>query len=132
MAATSPLKLGGISLGGDQTTRMRRTMVFEWSDDDDVPVAPPPSMKAPPRSTRARRNSRWEGRKFPQQWVMEVPEQQARGASKRQAEEVPEQQARGALERWAEERPIAEIVGYPPQDAGVGTKAAAGGSGRHR
>ena len=49
--AAAPLKPGGISLGGDQTTRTRRTAVFEWSDDDEVLMAPPPSMKEPPQST---------------------------------------------------------------------------------
>ena len=44
-------KPGGISLGGDQTTRMRSTAMFKWSDDDEVLVAPPPSTKAPPRCT---------------------------------------------------------------------------------
>ena len=52
MASAAPLKSGGISLGGDQTTWTRRTVVFEWSDDDEVLVAPPPSTKAPLRSTR--------------------------------------------------------------------------------
>ena len=53
MTATAPRKPGGISLGDDQTTRTRRTAVFDWSDDDEVLTAPPPSMKEPPRSTRA-------------------------------------------------------------------------------
>ena len=51
-AAAGPLKPGGISLGGNQTTRTRRTAVLEWSDDDETSVAPPPSTEAPPRSTR--------------------------------------------------------------------------------
>ena len=40
-AAAAPLKLGGISLGRDQTTRTRRATVIEWSDDDEDLVAPP-------------------------------------------------------------------------------------------
>ena len=35
-AAAGPLKPGGISLGGDQTTQTRRTAVLEWSDDDET------------------------------------------------------------------------------------------------
>ena len=121
--------------------------MFEWSDDDEVPVAPPPSMKAPPRSTRVEEQL-MRGEEAPQQRATEVPEQRARGAPERQAEEVPEQLARGALERRAEEvpeqqprgaperrveeRPTAETAGPPPQDAGVDPKAAVGGSSRHR
>ena len=62
--ATAPHKLGGISLGDDQTNRTRRTAVFEWSDDDEVLMAPPPSMKEPPQSTRAG-NQSGEGREVP-------------------------------------------------------------------
>ena len=51
MAAVGPLKPGGISLGGNQTTRQRRTAVLEWSDNDETLVAPPPSTEAPPCST---------------------------------------------------------------------------------
>ena len=68
--ATGHLKLGGISLGGNQTTQTWRAAVIEWSDDDKDPVAPPSSMQAPPRSTRVEEQSR--GSK-------EFPEQQARG-----------------------------------------------------
>ena len=65
----------------------------EWSDDDEVPVAPPPSTKAPPRSTCIEEQSKGtEG----------VPQQQAMGVPKQQAKGVPEQQARGVPERWAE------------------------------
>ena len=50
-AAVAPLRLGGISLGGDQTTRTRRTVVLEWSDDDEDLVVSPPITQAPPHST---------------------------------------------------------------------------------
>ena len=72
MADTTPLKPGGISLGGDQTTRAWSIAMSEWSNDDKVLVAPPPSTKAPPCSTHV--------------------EEQLRGG-----EEVPQQQAMGAL-----------------------------------
>ena len=58
MAGAAPLKPGGISLGGDQTTQTRSTIMSEWSDDDEVLVAPPPSTKAPLRSTRAEEQSK--------------------------------------------------------------------------
>jgi len=50
--AAAPRKPGGISLGNNQTTRMRNTAVFNWFDDDEVLTAPPPSMKGPPCGTR--------------------------------------------------------------------------------
>ena len=56
--ATAPLKPGGISLGDDQTTRTRRTAVFDWSDDDEAPMDPPPSTKEPPRSMHMEDQSR--------------------------------------------------------------------------
>ena len=74
MVGAAPLKLGGISLGGDQTTRMWSAVMFEWSDDDGAPVAPPPSTKAPPRSTHVEEQPK-EGEGVPEQWAKGVPEQ---------------------------------------------------------
>ena len=71
-AAAAPLKWGGISLGGNQATRPRRTVVLEWSDDDEDPVAPPPNMQAPPRSTCTDEQSR-ESVELPRQQTTEVP-----------------------------------------------------------
>ena len=48
IAATTPCKLGGISLDDDQTNRTRRTTVFDWSDDDEIRTNPPSSTKGPP------------------------------------------------------------------------------------
>ena len=81
-ATAAPLKPGGISLGGDQTTQTRRTIVFEWSDDDETLVAPPPNTKSPPRSTRMEEQAK-KGEK--------VLEQRARGVPTQQATGVPEQ-----------------------------------------
>ena len=64
-AATAPLKPGGISLGGDQTTQTQSTLMSKWLDDDEVPMAPPPSMKVPPRTTRVEEQLK-EGEKVPQ------------------------------------------------------------------
>ena len=82
MAGAILRKLGDISLGGDQTTRTWSTAMSEWSDDDEVPVAPPPSTKVPPPSTRVEEQSMG-GEEVPQKQAMEVPEQQARGAPER-------------------------------------------------
>ena len=54
----APRKPGGISLGGDRTARMQSTAISEWSDDDEAPVAPPPSTGASPRNTRVEVQSR--------------------------------------------------------------------------
>ena len=98
MAGAAPLKLGGISLGGDRTTRTRSAAMSEWSNDDGAPVAPPPSMKAQPCTTRAEEQSKGgEG----------IPEQQAMG--------VLEQQARGVPERRSEERSTVETARPPPK-----------------
>ena len=48
IVATAPCKLGGISLNDDQTNRTRRTVVFDWSDDDEILTIPPSSTKGPP------------------------------------------------------------------------------------
>ena len=77
-AAAAPIKPGDISLGDDQTTRTRRTAVFDWSDDDEVPTAPPPSMKEPPHSTRVGDQSRG-GDEVLESQMREVPKQRARG-----------------------------------------------------
>ena len=77
MAAVAPLKLGGISLGGNQTTRTRRAAVIEWSGDDEDPVVSPPSVQVPSCSTRVEEQLRGSE---------EVPEQQATGIPKQQAE----------------------------------------------
>ena len=79
--------------------------MFEWSNDDEVLVAPPPSTKAPPRNTRVEVQSK-RAEEVPEQRAREVPVQQAMGA--------PKQQAMGLLERQAEERSTVETTGPPP------------------
>ena len=69
----APLKPSGISLGGDRTTQTRSAAMSEWLDDDEVPVAPPPSTKAPPRNTRTEGQSK-EGEGVLEQQAMGVPE----------------------------------------------------------
>ena len=56
--SAAPLKRGGISLGSDWTTRTWSAAMSEWSDDNEVPVAPPPSTKAPLRNTRVEEQSK--------------------------------------------------------------------------
>ena len=46
MADVAPHKPVGISFGGDWTARTQSAAMFEWSDDDEALVAPPPSTKA--------------------------------------------------------------------------------------
>ena len=67
MAVATPRKPGGISLGGDQTTRTRRAVVIEWSDDDENPVAPPPSVQTPSRITHVEEQPREDEEVFEQQ-----------------------------------------------------------------
>ena len=89
-----------------------------------MPVAPPPSTKAPPRNMRVEDQSKG-GKGVPEQQATRVPAQQAKG--------VPAQQVRGVLERWAEKKLTAETARSPPQGAGIDPKATAGGLGRqHR
>ena len=83
MVIAAPRKPGGISLGGDQTTRPRRATVIEWSDDDKDTVPPPPSVQTTSRSTRVEEQPRGSD---------EVPEQQATKILAEQATGVPEQQ----------------------------------------
>ena len=51
-AGAAPRKSGGISIGGDPTTRTQSVAMSEWSDDDGAPTAPPLSNKAPLSSSR--------------------------------------------------------------------------------
>ena len=88
MGATTPHKPGGISLGDNQTTRMRRTTVFDLSDDDEVLMAPPSSTKGPPRSTHAVDQS-GRGEEVPEPQTREVPEQQAGEVHAQQTMGVP-------------------------------------------
>jgi hypothetical protein len=80
MVTAAPIKLGDISLGDDQTTRTRRTTMFDWSDDDEASTDPPPSMKEPLRSTPMGNQSRGDEdvpelqtKAVPEQWAREVP-----------------------------------------------------------
>ena len=77
-AAAAPLKWGGISLGGDQTTQPQRTMVLEWSDGDEDPVAPLLSTQTPPSSTHMEEQPRG-SKEVPKHQVTEVPAGQATG-----------------------------------------------------
>ena len=129
--ATAPLKPDDISLGSDHTTRTRRTAVFEWSDDNEILVAPPPSTEAPPRNTRAEVQSK-RGEEVPEQRAREVPEQQATGVPEQQAMGAPKQQAEEILERRAKERMTVEKMGPPSQSTAVDPTAMPRGSGRQR
>lgn len=69
-----PHKPGSILLGGDHTTQMRSAAMFEWSDNDEVLVAPSPSTEAPPRNTRVEEQSKG-GEGVLELQAMGVPEQ---------------------------------------------------------
>ena len=95
--------------------------MFEWSDDDETLVAPPPNTKSPPRSTRVEEQAK-KGEK--------VPEQRARGVPTQQVMEAPEQQTEEVPERQAEQRPMVEETGPPPQSTEVDRMVVPGCSGR--
>jgi len=147
MAATAPLKLGGILLGGDQTARTQRTAVLEWSDDDEDLVVSPLIMQAPPRSMHTEDQSGGGGevpepqtRDAPGQRVREVPAQQTTGvpagqvmgAPEQQAEVNPDPRAEEVLEWHAEQGPTVGEASPPPQNTAVDPITAPSGSGRHR
>ena len=44
-ADVAPHKPAGISFGGSRTAQTQSAAIFEWSDNDDAPVAPPSSTK---------------------------------------------------------------------------------------
>ena len=70
----------------------------EWSDDNEVPVAPPPSTEASSRNTCAEVRSK-------------------------RGEEVLEQAAKGVPQRQVEERPMMEATKPPPQAMQVDPRA---------
>ena len=78
IAATAPRKPGGISLDDDQTNRTQRTVVFDWSNDDEILMNPPPSMKGPPRNPCAELQTRV-GEEVREGPTRRVPEQRAEG-----------------------------------------------------
>ena len=88
MVGSTSIKPGGISLGDDQTSRTRRTAMFDWSDDDKVPKDPPRSMKEPPCSTPMGNQSRG-GKEVPKPQTREVPEQRVREVPAHQTMGVP-------------------------------------------
>ena len=88
-AATAPRKPGGISLGDDNTNRTRRTAVFDWSDDDEVLMAPPPSTKEPSHSTHTE-DQLGGGEEVREPPTRKVPEQRAEADPEHQAKRAPE------------------------------------------
>ena len=121
--------------------------MFDWFDDDEVLMDPPPSTKEPPCSTPTGNQSRG-GEEVPKSHMREVPEQhtrevpahqtmgvptgQAMGVPEQQAEANPEQQVERAPEQQAEQRSIVEEPRPPPQSTGVDSMVVPRGSGRHR
>ena len=87
-AATAPRKPGGISLDDDQTNQTRRTVVFDWSDDDEILMNPLPSTKEPPRNPRAEQQTRV-GEEVREAPTRRVPEHRAEGIAMQQSSEIP-------------------------------------------
>ena len=113
--------------------------MFDWSNDEEVPMDPPPSTKEPPCSTPTGNQSRGgeevpksHMREVPAQQTTGVPEGQATGVPEQQAEANPEQQVERAPEQQAEQRSIVEEPRPPPQSTGVDSMVVPRGSGRHR
>ena len=96
IAPAAPIKPGGILLGGDQATRMRRAAVIEWSDDDEDPVDILSSVQTSSHNTRVEEQSGG---------AKKVPEQQTTENPAERATVVPEQHTEANLERRVEENP---------------------------
>ena len=113
--------------------------MFDWSDDDEVLTAPPPSTKEPPRSMSVGDQSGG-GKEVRLSSTRTVTEQRAEGVSMQQtmvvpvgrATEVPEQQAEANPEQQAEQRSIEEEPRIPPQSTRIDPAAMPRGLGRHR
>ena len=101
MAAAAPRKLGDISLGSDQTTQTRRSVVIEWSDDDENLVAPPPSVQTPSRITHVEEQPR-EDEEVPEQQTIEMPTERATGVPEQQTKINPERRVEEPLEQQVE------------------------------
>ena len=102
--AAAPLKPGSISLGDDQTTRPRRTAVFDWSDDDEFSVVGLPSTKEPPHSAGTEDRSRGD-KEIPKQRTREIPAQRTMEAPIVQTTGVPEQPTGVTSEQHVERAP---------------------------
>lgn len=113
--------------------------MFDWSDDDEILIDPPPNMKEPPRSPRAGEQP-GVGKEVREASTRKVPEQRAEGISAQQtmevpagrATELPEQQAEADPKQQAEPRSTEEEHRIPLESTGVDPAAAPEGSGRHR
>jgi len=114
-------------------------MVFDWSDDDEILMNPPPSTKGPPHNPRAEEQTEV-GEEVREALTRRVPEQRTEGIATQQtsetpagrATEVPEQQTEVDLEQQVEPRPTEEELRIPPSSIGVDPMATPGGSGQHR
>jgi hypothetical protein len=84
-----------------QTTRSRRTVVLKWSDDNEDPIAPPPSTQAPLSSTRMEEQPRG-SEQVPEHQATEVPAGQATGVPEQQAEVNPERRTEKTSEQQVE------------------------------
>ena len=138
-AVTAPCKLGRISLDDDQTNQTRRTMVFDWSDDDEILTNPFSSTKGPSLYPCSEQQIEV-GKEVLEAPTRRVPEHRAEGIAVQQTSEIPaewateilEQQTVAAPKQQVEPRPTEEEPRIPPPSTGVDPAAVLGGSGRRR
>ena len=95
--------------------------MLDWSDDDEVPMVPPPGTKGPPHSMRAGDQSRGgeEGREPSMSGVLEqrvekIPTQQTTEVPSRRTMAVPEQPTEADPGPQAQQKPTEEEPRVPP------------------
>ena len=95
--------------------------MFDWSDDDEVLTAPPLSTTEPPRSVRARDQSRG-GEESHEPLTCGIPEQRVEDVTVQRTTEVPSERTTAVPEQpteadpgpQAQQRPTEEEPRVPP------------------
>ena len=72
--------------------------MFDWSDDDEILMNPPPSTKGPPRNPRVE-DQTGVGEEVHEAPTRRVPEQRAEGIAAQQTSEIPTERAMEILEQ---------------------------------
>ena len=95
--------------------------MFDWSNDDEVLMAPPPSTMEPPRSMSVGDQSRGNEESHepptsgvPEQWVEEIPVQQTTEVPSERTTAVPEQPTEADPGPQAQQRLTEEEPRVPP------------------
>ena len=113
--------------------------MFDWSNDDEVLTTPPLSTTEPPRSVRARDQSRG-GEESHEPLTSGIPEQRVEGVTVQRTTEVPSERTTAVPEQpteadpgpQAQQRLTEEEPRVPPQSMRVDPTTTPRGSGRHR